>query len=264
MWRSDPDRVDVASGTMAERIFPSFDGVELAVHEMGQGGRPLVLLHGLFSNAHTNWIRFGHAARLAEAGFHLFMPDLRAHGKSAAPHDPAAYPADVLLSDARYLIEWLGLSDFDLGGFSLGARTVAHLLADGIRPRRAILAGMGLQGLSGWAKRRDHFRNVIAHYDTARRGDSEWMAVQFMKTTGIDKIAVGHLLGSFSDLEPKRLGNVDLPVQVLCGHDDRDNGDPEALAALLPQGELTWIPGDHMGCVVKPELGQAMVDFLHG
>src|SRR5215204_788888 len=40
------------------------DGVQLAYHEVGQG-RPVVLLHGLFSDAHLNWIKFGHADRIA-------------------------------------------------------------------------------------------------------------------------------------------------------------------------------------------------------
>ena len=37
---------------------PSFDGTELAVHRLGSG-RPVMLLHGLFSSAEMNWIRFG-------------------------------------------------------------------------------------------------------------------------------------------------------------------------------------------------------------
>src|SRR3546814_14462529 len=89
------------------------------------------------------------------------MPDLRAHGESAAPHDPAAYPSDILVQDARALMAHLNLSDFDIGGFSLGARTVAKLLVEGLQPRRAILAGMGLEGLSGWAKRREFFLTAI-------------------------------------------------------------------------------------------------------
>ena len=40
--------------------FASFDGTQLALHRKGEG-RPLVLLHGLFSSAQMNWIRFGHA-----------------------------------------------------------------------------------------------------------------------------------------------------------------------------------------------------------
>ena len=63
----------------------SVGGAKLAVHRIGEG-RPVVLLHGLFSSALVNWIKFGHAAKLAAAGFEAIMPDLRAHGQSDALH----------------------------------------------------------------------------------------------------------------------------------------------------------------------------------
>ncbi len=50
----------------------------------------MVLLHGLFSDAFTNWLRYGHAAAIAARGFRVIMPDLRAHGQSGKPHDAAA------------------------------------------------------------------------------------------------------------------------------------------------------------------------------
>ena len=78
------------------------------------------------TDAPTNWIRFGHAQRLADAGFEAIMPDLRAHGQSAAPHDPAGYPEDVLVKDAQARVGHLGLSNYDLGGFSLGAQRDAR------------------------------------------------------------------------------------------------------------------------------------------
>ena len=71
------------------RRWTASDGVELACHEVGEG-RPVVLLHGLFSDAQMNWIKFGHAARIAAAGFRVIMPDLRAHGLSGRPHGAAA------------------------------------------------------------------------------------------------------------------------------------------------------------------------------
>ena len=92
---------------------PSFDGTNLAVHRLGQGRRVL-LLHGLFSGADMNWIRYGHAQKLADAGFEAIMPDLRAHGKSEAPREPAAYPPDVLVQDVRALVMALELEDYDL------------------------------------------------------------------------------------------------------------------------------------------------------
>jgi pimeloyl-ACP methyl ester carboxylesterase len=100
----------------------------------------VILLHGLFSSAQVNWIKFGTAAQLAAAGFRCLMPDLRAHGQSAAPHGAQAYPTDVLVRCRHW---WhLGLDHFDLVGFSLGARTAARSVIAGMAPRRLVLAGL--------------------------------------------------------------------------------------------------------------------------
>ena len=74
------------------------DGVELAWHEVGQG-RTAILLHGLFSDAQMNWIKFGHAERIASAGFRVIMPDLRAHGLSGKPHEERHYNGGILAQD---------------------------------------------------------------------------------------------------------------------------------------------------------------------
>ncbi|MDX3908951.1 MAG: alpha/beta fold hydrolase [Sphingobium sp.] len=242
-------------------MIPGRDGTLLAVHETGQG-HPVLLLHGLFSSAHTNWIKFGHAAAIAGRGFRVIMPDFRVHGQSESPHDPDAYPRDVLLEDVKQIIRQLQLTDYDLGGFSLGARTAAMLLAQGIRPRRAILAGMGLEGLSDWGRRRDFFLSVIKDRDIIKHGDPRWLSVQFMKTMKVDAVAATLLLNSFGDFDPAVLKTVEAPTLVLCGTEDRDNGSPEALVDLLPNAKLAEVPGTHMGSVTQKSLGQAMADFL--
>lgn len=239
----------------------SFDGTQLAVHQIGEG-RVLLLLHGLFSSAETNWIKFGHAARLADAGFRVIMPDLRAHGQSAAPHDPSAYPRDVLVDDALSLIETLGLDDFDLGGFSLGARTTAKLLATGATPRRAIMAGMGWEGLTGWGRRRDFFVTAIDRRDEVKRGDPHFMAVAFMKTQGIDPVAARLLLDSFGEVDTEALVRRDVPVLVVCGANDQDNGSAPELARQLANATYREIRGTHMSSVLEPALADEMVSFL--
>lgn len=241
--------------------FEGHAGTRLCVHEMGEG-RPLVLLHGLFSSAHVNWIKYGTASHVARAGFRVIMPDLRIHGESEAPHDPASYPQDVLVLDAEKMIAHLGLKDFDLGGFSLGARTTVKLLSRGMRPGRAIVSGMGLEGLAGWGDRRDFFLKAIAERDSAQRGDPHWMSIQFMKTMKIDPVAATLLLGTFGGVDMDEVAAIDTETMILCGREDRDNGSPVALANLLPHGTLKEIPGTHMSCVTMPEMGQAIVDFL--
>ena len=157
----------MASSPIEPQFFESFDGVRLAWRETGEG-RPVVLLHGLFSNAWTNWIRYGHAAAVATRGFRVVMPDLRAHGSSAAPHDPGAYPNDVLARDGLALVAHLGLTDYDLGGYSLGARTTARMLALRASPRRVILAGMGLAAPGGWRCRMTLLRPSLSTSRTGR------------------------------------------------------------------------------------------------
>jgi pimeloyl-ACP methyl ester carboxylesterase len=237
------------------------DGVELAYHEVGKG-RPVVLAHGLFSDANTNWIKFGHAAKLAAAGFRVIMPDLRAHGLSDKPQSADSYPRGILARDLHELIAHLGLADYDLGGFSLGARTTVQAVGEGARPRKAVLAGMGLEGLSNWNRRQAFFHEAIAQYDIAQRGDPWWMAIQFMKTMKVDRIAAGLLLRTFEDANPAWLGAFTMPTLVLCGTEDQDNGSAPALAKALPDARYAPVPGTHMSSVTKPEFGDALVEFL--
>ena len=237
-------------------------GAKLALHRMGSG-RPVLLLHGLFSSAEMNWIKWGHAALLAKAGFEVLMPDLRAHGASAAPHDPAAYPGDVLARDLEALVTHLGLSDYDLCGFSLGARTAVRGVIGGLRPKRLVLGGMGLEGLAGWTGRQDFFLDAIDRFDTVKPGDPAYFAVQFMKSMSVDRTAARLLLGTMTDTAPEALQKVTMPALVVCGDQDRDNGSPDALVAALPDARLAVIPGTHMSCVTKPDLGTAIRDFLN-
>jgi pimeloyl-ACP methyl ester carboxylesterase len=246
---------------LTSETFASFDGAELAVHRMG-AGRPIVLLHGLFSDAQTNWIRFGHAERLAAAGFEAIMPDLRAHGQSAKPHDAASYPPDVLVRDARALLAHLGLEDFDLAGFSLGARTAVRCVLTGMSPRRLVLAGMGLEGLSGWDRRAAFFLDAIDRFDEVKRGDPAFFAVAFMNTQKIDRVAARLLLQAVDDTVENELTGVTMPTLVVCGDQDRDNGSPTALVDALPDATFAEIPGTHMSSVTEPALAEAMIGFL--
>jgi pimeloyl-ACP methyl ester carboxylesterase len=241
--------------------YEGLGGARLALHRMGQG-RPVILLHGLFSSAAMNWIKFGHAALLADAGFEVLMPDLRAHGQSAAPHDPAAYPDDVLAKDLAALIDHLGLTDYDLCGFSLGARTSVRGVIAGLRPRRLVLGGMGLEGLAGWSRRGAFFIDAIDRFESIKHGDPAFPAVSFMKTMKVDRVAARLLLQTFTDTPPEALAVIDMPTLILNGDQDRDNGDPAALTALLAQGIQAIVPGTHMSCVTKPAFGAAILRFL--
>lgn len=248
---------------MKSYAFTAPDGAQIAWQETGNG-RDLLLIHGYFSDADTNWIKYGHAGLLADAGFRVIMPDLRAHGKSGKPHDPAAYARDILADDQFALIAHLGLTDFDLGGYSLGGRTVARMLARGCKPRRAVISGMGLRGLTDTGGRSAHFRHVLTNLGNHPKGSAEWMAEAFLKTSGGDPVALNLILDSFVDTPADVIAGFDLPVAVICGEDDDDNGSAAALTELLPHGRMMTVPGNHMSAVVKAELGEAILAALTG
>jgi len=238
-----------------------FDGAALNLVEMGEG-RPVMLLHGLFSSGEMNWRRYGAAAEIASAGYRVIMPDFRAHGQSAAPHDPAAYPPDVLAMDIEALIDQLGLTDFDMVGYSMGARTLVRLLARGLKPGRAVLSGMGLEGLIGGTARADFFKRVVRQPDGWPAGSPEAFAAAFMKQNKVDGAAVGLLLDTFVSTPPEVLAGIETRTLVLCGRDDRDNGSAPALALELPNAALVEIDGNHMSAVTKPDFGSAIAAWL--
>jgi len=239
------------------------DGVDLAYHELGEG-RPVVLLHGLFSDAHMNWIKFGHAARIAGEGFRVIMPDLRAHGASGRPHGVEFYPKGILARDLRELVAELDLTDFDLGGFSLGSRTTVEGVGEGLRPRRAILGGAGLEGLRNWERRKTFFLEAIEMFDTVQRGDPHWLSIQFMKSQKVDRVAATLLLDSFEDAFVEWLQAFTMPTLVVCGDQDDDNGSAEELANVLPNAVFREVPGTHMSSITKPQFGEEIARFLSG
>jgi pimeloyl-ACP methyl ester carboxylesterase len=211
-----------------------------------------------------NWIKFGNAQRIADAGFRVIMPDLRAHGLSGKPHDPANYPSDVLVGDLTGLIAHLDLTDFDLGGFSLGSRTTIEAVIDGVMPRRAILAGTGVEVLTNWKRKSGFFIDAIDRFDEAHRGDPHWLSIQFMRTMKIDRTAARLLHQALQNdrTAADMIAAFTMPTLVVCGAEDEDNGSARELAEMLPDATYVQIPGTHMTSVTKPELGEAIAAFL--
>lgn len=241
--------------------FLARDGLELAYRELGEG-RPLILIHGFFSTGYVNWIRYGTAGVLAEAGYRVIMPDLRGHGHSAHPHEAGFYPRDVLADDGFDLIEHLGLTDYDLGGYSLGARTTVRMLVRGANPGKAVIAGMGLDGITAVQERNAFFHRVFDGLGTHERGTAEWRSEAFLRTTGGDPSALRQVLDTSVGASAEELSHVFTPSLVVLGADDDDHGSGPGLADALPLGRYAEIPGNHMSCVTESALGTTLLDFL--
>lgn len=244
------------------RHFQGRDDVPLVYREIGEG-RPLILLHGFSSSATHAWVRTGHAEAIAAHGHRVIMPDLRAHGDSAKPHDVACYPRDVLTDDGLALIEHLGLDDYDLGGYSLGGRVVVRMLVRGATPARMIVGGQGIREVKGTGEGAGAlFRQMVSGLGTFEPGSREWAAERWLQTIGADPVALLRVLDTLVPTPREAVARGGVPALVVAGRDDERAASAQALAAELPCSTHAVVPGDHVTAAVAPELVVAMTDFL--
>lgn len=244
--------------------FKTFDGLNLAWTETGSpNGRPTLVLHGFLASAQLNWIDPGLAAAMATTGRRILLPDLRGHGQSDAPIDPSAYPKDALPKDQEVLLAQLGLTDFDLVGYSLGARTAVRILARGhASPAKVFLGGMGEAGITTVGTRKDYFEDGIRNGANAKDARAGAYIQTILKQRGMSPEAALGVLSTQMSTSPEQLAKIKTPVLVVNGDQDRDNGDPLALAAALGNGTCQLVPGNHLSAVAEPAFRDALVAFL--
>jgi pimeloyl-ACP methyl ester carboxylesterase len=248
---------------MGDYRFVGGDGAELAYREAGSG-RPLIFLHG-FTGDGSHMLERGPARAFAEQGYRVILPDLRGHGASAKPHDPAAYPPDVLADDGLALVEHLGLGDYDLGGYSLGARVVVRMLVRDAKPGRAIVAGQGLAKVSGPQGGGPNHRVLSALVDgvAVEPGSADASFARWISTVGADPQALLHVMNSFVPTPEQALRQITVPTLVAIGDQD-ERSDADKLAALVPDARFVRVPGDHGSALAAPELAAAIAAFLAG
>src|SRR4029078_10481154 len=122
---------------------------------------------------------------------------------------------------------------------------MVEAVGEGMRPRKAILGGAGLEGLRNWKRRKTFFIEAMELFDKVQRGDPHWLSLQFMTNQKIDRVASALLLGSFEDAFMDWLQAFTMPTLVVCGSEDDDNGSAEELAAMVPTAEIPEVRGTH-------------------
>jgi len=243
--------------------FCCLDGLELAWREVGTG-RPFVLLHGLMGSG-ARLTDQGLVPALAEHGYRVILPDLRGHGDSGRPHDPACYSPDILADDILALIGHLGLDDYDLGGYSMGGKLVLRLLARDARPAHAVVGGQGLDALDAESERTDGHRRTLAAIASGAAlpaGSPDEAMANWIRHSDVDPQAVGLVLSAFVATPADTLRPIITPTLVIVGDQDSRSATAESLADLLPHGRLVVVPGDHVTTPAAPEFTTAILEFL--
>ncbi|WP_460718388.1 alpha/beta fold hydrolase [Nocardia heshunensis] len=233
----------------------------LAWHEIG-AGRPLILLPG-FGGLGSSMLEYGPAAALAAGGYRVLLPDLRGYGDSSTPD--AAFSPDVLTDDGFALVEALGFGDgdYDLGGYSLGARIVVRMLARGAKPRRAIVAGQGLAKVSATQQGGTNYRVLtdLVNGIAIEPDSADARTAQAISMAGADARTMLSVLDSLVPTPEAVLRGISVPTLVAIGDQD-ERTDAAELATLLANSVFVRVPGNHGTALLAPELTNAIIEFL--
>ena len=242
------------------------DGVRLYYEEAG-AGLPILLTHGYSATARM-WK--GQLEALS-GDYRVIAWDMRGHGQTDSPGDPAAYSEAHTIDDMAAILDHLGIEKAVIGGLSLGGfmslafhvkypeRVTALMLFD---------CGPGYknpQGRAGWnetaLKRAIRFEEQ--GLDALGTG-SEVRIAQHTSAQGLAHAARG-MLAQFDARIIESLPSISVPTMVLVGEDDEPFvAASQYMAAKIPGAKLVTIPGaGHAANIDQPAAFNAAVsEFL--
>lgn len=196
----------------------------MRVHVIQSGhGHPLIMLHGIGSSAAT----WANVTQILEDQYEIFSIDLMGHGESPVPADPSEYSRDAALSDIDEIIATLDQAPV-LVGWSLGGYlALAHAAT-------RIGAAAGVVVLNTGPGFRDPEKRE-AWNDRSRRNAHRFGVVPQAAELNLQEDSV----------VMERLGELEVPVMVLAGSEDRPEyaGAGQYMAKKMKHCEFKMIEG---------------------
>lgn len=233
-------------------------GITMAYVEMGVAdGDPLVLIHGMTDNSRS-WSLI--APYFAEAGYHLYMIDLRGHGESDQP-DTGFYTTANYAADISAFMDSQGIAKADIIGHSLGSMTAQtfellypekcdHVVWEATTPVTADALGTYYYEYGAAIGADGHPDDAFMEewYTCVNPVDSEFLKYEMEESQALpgadwERIAGG---ASFSNLEPfYQYMDDSIPTLILWGSADGFFGEDvqKELRELVPFAEFIAYDG---------------------
>ena len=245
------------------------DGVKI-YYEIHGSGPPLILTHG-YSSTSVMWK--GQIEALSKQ-HQLILWDMRGHGQSDYPADPAAYSEALTVADIAALLDEVGAARAIVGGLSLGGyMSLAFYRAHPERVSALLIIDTG----PGFKK--DDAREVWNERAraTADRFDREGLDV--LKSASRERSTVSHrdasglaraARGMLTQRDAKVievLPEIKVPSLVVVGADDTPFlAASDYMAAKIPGARKTVIPAAGHAVNIDQPLAfiEAVMPFLDG
>ncbi|MEH2530431.1 pimeloyl-ACP methyl ester carboxylesterase [Bradyrhizobium sp. AZCC 1588] len=239
------------------------DGVRI-YYEVHGSGPPLLLTHGYSS---TSGMWQGQIAALSKH-HKLVLWDMRGHGQSDYPSDPAAYGEALTVADMAALLDAVGADKAIVGGLSLGGyMSLAFYRAHPERVRALLIIDTGPgfkkdEAREAWNKRA---------YDTGDRFEREGLEV--LKSASRERSSVTHrdpsglaraARGMLTQRDARvieSLPDIKVPSLIVVGADDTPFlAASDYMAAKIPGAQKVVIPA--AGHAVNIDQPQAFIDAV--
>lgn len=244
------------------------DGVNIHYEDNGSG--PAVLLSHGYSATTRMWA--GQVEAL-KSQYRIVTWDMRGHGQSDSPDDPAAYSEQATVDDMAAILKHLGIESAVIGGLSLGGyMSLAFNLAHPKMVRALMLfdTGPGYRnpvGREGWNETARRRAEVFEAKGLDALGSSAEVRVsQHRSAQGLAHAARG-MLAQFDARVIESLDSISVPTLVLVGDKDQPFlAGTDYMANKIPNATKVVIENaGHASNIDQPEAFNAEVRrFLAG
>jgi pimeloyl-ACP methyl ester carboxylesterase len=242
------------------------DGVCISYDAVGSGP-PLLLSNGYSATAQM-WA--GQVAAWSD-DFRVITWDMRGHGLSDSPDDPALFTEAATVADMAAILDACGVDRAVIGGLSLGGyMSLAFNVEHPQRVRALVLCDTGpgyrkVEARDGWNAMAIRRAEAFEARGLEALGRAAEVSVSTHRSPRGLALAARHMLPQYDSRIIDSLPSISVPTLVLVGErDERFLAPADYMAAKIPGAVKAVIPdAGHAANIDQPEAFNAAVrEFL--
>ncbi|MDF3078844.1 MAG: alpha/beta hydrolase [Sphingobacteriaceae bacterium] len=238
-------------------FYAATDQVKIYYEDIGKG-YPILLLHG-FTGTGKNWKGSALFSSLSKAGYRMIIPDLRGNGLSEHPHSDEGYLDEIETKDLISLMKELNIKEYNVVGYSRGSIVGSKLMTMDPRVKKLVMGGMGDSYTNKvWPKRLRTYAALMGDTSVHEMDAT----VKRLTTSGADKIALAYQQKYQPVTTPAELAKVKIPVLIIRGTEDQENGSETVLQTYIPGSKLVYTPGTHGTASKTQQFADAVIGFF--